>query len=214
MVDAMKSWDEKLDMEEDMLFTLYDMEATKQVYLKYKKITIEQKLAKGVAHPRIQKLYDESQEFRQGKDVRFLWITINPDETKAQLGDLMNSVLKLRYKKFVVQMEVVYEQRGETEEDRGKGYHCHILLEFKDVRYDNVKRSIHTIFDKLCGTSLHVNVKPCYEKWLQDKKQYLRGNKWDEEKDDKIQQDKLWRQEFNIDPLYTYGAVELVEPHM
>lgn len=151
-------------------------------------------------------LYDEVKEIKNNSDIKNLWITVNPQENPEVLQDLQLAIEKLRYKKFVLKLQYSFEQRGETEEDAGKGVHLHMLLQ-RDLstRYDNVKRSIHNIFDKLCGNSLHVCIKPCYDSWVEDKVSYLQGQKWDEDKDDKVKYDKLWRDKLGLKPTYTFS---------
>lgn len=181
------------------------LEVEREEYKRCYRSVLRHQLQKGDCKNEIlQTMYDREQDIRSMKDIKHIWLTVSPEESKT-IQDLHLGIENLKYKKYPQTMTWVFEQRGETEETAGVGIHFHMLLELNtDSRYDSIKRSIHTIFDKLCGNPLCVCIKPCYERWVQDKHDYLDGKKWDEEKDDKIMIDKLWRRKIGIQEKYTW----------
>lgn len=176
----------------------------------YKKI-LYYRLQNGKGESWLQDVYDESEALRKGSDVSALWITINPKEDDNIISILQKRMDKLKNKPFVKNLKWSYEQRGECSDTKGRGIHTHILLCLKQgSRLDNVKRSIHTIYDDLCGNKLCVDIRKVPERRINDKIEYLQGKKWDEEKDDKILTDREWRKDEGLDDFYYFDEVLLV----
>lgn len=185
-----------------------------QIYMEcYKKI-LYHKLQNGKCggdSSWLQDVYDQSEALRKGADVSALWITINPKEDDNIIPILQKKVNKLTAKPFVKSLKWTYEQRGECSETKGRGIHTHMLLCLKEgSRLDNVKRCIHTMYDELCGNKLCVDIRKVPERRINDKVDYLQGNKWDEEKDDKILTDREWRKDEGLDDFYYFDEVILV----
>jgi len=189
-----------------MFHAAIDERAYAKVYEKYKMRVIEAELQAGKGTPELLKLFDKLQKVREGRGTKYLWVTVNPKEQDDIVGSLNFSIVKLQSKKWVKSIRWTFEQRGEIEEEMGKGIHLHMLVERCDEtkRLDSARRTIHDIFDKWCGSTLHVKINRCYDNWVEDKIQYLQGNKWDDEKDDKISMDKLWRESIGIQSFYSW----------
>lgn len=176
----------------------------------YKKILYNQ-LQNGKADEWLQEVYDIAENLRKGADVSNLWITVNPREQDNIIRILSNKIDKLVKKPFVKSLKWTFEQRGECNETKGTGIHIHMLLELKELsRLDNVKRSVHTIFDEVCGNKLCVDIRKVSDRRINDKIEYLQGNKWDTLKDDKILTDREWRKEEGLEDFYNFDEAILV----
>lgn len=185
--------------------------AEDQIFIEsYKKI-LYNKLQNGKADAWLQENYDQSEALRKGADVKNLWITINPKHDDNVVAILRKRMEKLSSKPFVKELRWTYEQRGECSDTKGTGVHLHMLLGLKDFsRLDNVKRSIHTTFDDICGNKLCVDIRKVSDVRVNDKIEYLQGNKWDADKDDKILTDIEWRKDEGLESFYYFDESTLV----
>jgi len=163
----------------------------------------------------MQSLYDEvqllkEQNNRKSSQQYYYWITFNPkpDITLEQLRKFTDKLLS---KKWITDAIYSYEQRGETLEDCGKGIHMHILIHRNNFKTTHAKREIYNTFKSYTGISKDIFDKNCFKaipySWGEDKVEYLKGNKWDSEKDSKIKIDAEFRQKNNLSIYYTYGSV-------
>lgn len=158
----------------------------------------------------LQSLYDVVQADKKDKEVKFMWITVNPKDDEFALSQLEAKIDLLKGKKYVQSLKWTYEQRGESLTDV-HGIHCHILLEcFPGCRKDSVKRSLHNIFNSLCGNPRAVDIRSLRDSWVSDKVDYLRGHKWDESKDEKVSVDIQWRQELGLEQVYEFTSEQLL----
>lgn len=163
----------------------------------------------------MQSLYDEvqllkEQNNRKSSQQYYYWITFNP-KSDITLEQLMKFTDKLLSKKWITDAIYSYEQRGETLEECGKGLHMHILIVRNNFKTTHAKREIYNTFKSYTGMSKDIFVNKCFKaipySWGQDKIEYLKGNKWDSEKDAKIKIDAEFRQKNNLNIYYTYGSV-------
>lgn len=180
-----------------------------QIYCDLYKQVVYSKLEQGKCSAWIQDMYQQVEDLRKGSDTNHLWITINPEDRGEQtLSNLQESIQKLTQKTFVKLMEWTFEQRGDEEQSRGKGVHVHILLSLKEKkpRLDSIKRAIKSCFQQLVGNPRCMDIRKCPDTRVEDKLLYLQGEKWDEEKESKIDQDKIWRQENNLSDIYRFCA--------
>lgn len=155
-------------------------------------------------HKALQQLYDSNEYSGTRVTEGWYWITINPKEQDLIIQVLEAKIEKMVQKKNVASAMWTFEQRGESEEEMGKGVHTHILLKNEGSRDDNFRRQIKVMFEGLCGSQLHIQIKKIPERWVDDKKEYLRGNKWDDQKDLKVEVDKIWREKFQLQTCYEY----------
>jgi len=178
-----------------------------QIYMELYKQCVYNRLSHKHGPGWLQGPYDQMEQIRKGDDIGTLWVTVNPqDFGEGTPVALAPAVEDLCRKKFVQAARWTYEQRGETEETRGTGVHVHLLLYLKENRgrLDSVKRSIKSVFQHLCGNPKHIDIRTVPDGRINDKIDYLAGKKWDEEKDGKIEQDKLWRESINLQETYNY----------
>lgn len=133
---------------------------------------------------------------QQEKENHFL-ITINWDPTHPveSLQPILNKVIS---KKWIVRYMLTHEQRGEDESEIGKGYHNHILVERVDKKLSEVHREVFNTVKNYVGHKKHVDVQQVKPEWLQDKRDYVLGLKFDSSKQDKLEIDKLFRSTYRL----------------
>lgn len=142
-------------------------------------------------------------EYKRGlgkQKVHTLW-TINP-RMDTDLGEFMKKIIKATKKKWVKHYIFSIEQRGKTDIEMGRGIHCHMYVEVdKKKRIYECRREMYNTFKHLVGNRKHVMVS--YAKDPTNFIKYCMGIKKDEEKDDMIKYDKLWRKKNELEDYYT-----------
>lgn len=122
--------------------------AIKDIYLKlYKEKEYYLLQQRKSVHLPLQKLYDEVNEFRKSKSVSniktdYLFITINPDDEVSTLSKFVRALEIIMKKKWVEDLVYVIEQRGVNEDEIGKGYHCHMLINRNGKSFSKLCREI------------------------------------------------------------------------
>jgi len=131
------------------------------------------------------------------KPKSYYFITINPKECSVLVLDRI--MYNIRKKKWIKVKNYCYEQRGETDDERGIGKHIHMMIE-KNRPRSRVLTEIHNTVKEYCGKEkidiVLVN-SDSEERYIN----YMNGNK-SAEKQNKVKQDKLWRSEWLIRPIY------------
>lgn len=131
------------------------------------------------------------------KTKKYYFITINPIECeKNDLDKIMSGICK---KKWIKIYSYVYEQRGKSEEEIGKGKHIHILIE-KNKKKNEVIKEIHNTIKQYCDKE-KVDVKEITEKEKNDRINYMKGNKCNDKKL-LVEMDKIWRNKNGIKDYY------------
>lgn len=133
----------------------------------------------------------------------YVFITVNPRPT-APLNEFTKIVNKSVEKTFIKKSLHVIEQRGETMEDLGKGFYCHILLNKGDYRISHLRREFARTFKNVCDVdNPHCfNVSLCKKSDLAKRQNYITGEKKDEEKHLKQKMDIEFRKKFLIKDYY------------
>lgn len=135
----------------------------------------------------------------------FCFITINakPDVPLAQF---VQKVEKLAKRKLFTSTIWVYEQRGNTTDTLGKGFHAHMLCK-RNVNYKPckiascVRNTCKTLVKDVKANHL-LNIQFIGDDWAKDKEEYLLGKKTGEGKDIKQDCDKIWREKNNLKSYY------------
>lgn len=139
-----------------------------------------------------------------------IWfITVNPSP-QIELSKLITVMERWATNKLVEGIMYTFEQRGETMEELGKGKHIHMLIKCSERR-GQLRQKLVQCFGGLVGNSLHIDVppKPCSNKTLPAKIEYLLGIKEDA-KMDKVKCDQEWRSQNNLEKIYSRGDTLLV----
>lgn len=135
----------------------------------------------------------------------FLFITVNP-KPKIPFEDFKKKMEKLANRNIFNNALYVYEQRGSTEEEAGKGFHCHMLCE-RNLNYKPTKvvSCIKNTCKSLCNVKDKrvLNIQLIGEEFMNDKRQYILGhNKTGEGKSVKQNIDEYWRKKNNLNNHY------------
>ena len=138
----------------------------------------------------------------------FLFITINP-KTDSDLNKFISKVHSVKNLSWIDKMYYVFEQRSSTKEDAGQGFHSHLLIEDYKNELGKIKSQFVRMFSDFCGKPYMntINVQQKKKEWLEDKLDYIKGKKLDEEKPEKVIIDNYWRQQKSIEKLYTFDSL-------
>lgn len=136
-----------------------------------------------------------------------LFITINPrpeinfDEFKLLCDKYVGKV-------WIQSCIYVFEQRGKTTEELGKGFHCHMLLwRNPDKRPNQVVRETQKHFKNICeceNPSI-LNIKNCKEEDIEKRKKYMldcKSVRDDPTKEVKQSMDVKWRELIHLRSYY------------
>nr|UTM74972.1 replication-associated protein [Tick-associated circular DNA virus] len=137
------------------------------------------------------------------------WITINP-KPDADLKVFMKLLENFVKRKPVLNYQYNIEQRGETEADVGKGFHSHLLITWAKNQNKYIRQFCNTTFKRVVGYPNEnvINIRRITDDIYNDKVAYLRGDKWDAEKDTKIKYDLIFRNKNNILDIYKHGSLQ------
>lgn len=137
-------------------------------------------------------------ELKNGTVRSHAFVTINwkPGTTPRDTVRILDNVFQ---KNWINKYLISYEQRGETVEDCGNGYHNHVILyNVDDKAKSQIQREIFNTCKSMVGSKLHIHVDKIPTSWLKDKEDYINGIKWDSAKDAKIAIDKIFRKNYNL----------------
>ncbi len=137
----------------------------------------------------------------------YVLLTIRPKEiTVSELEALTSKVVK---KKWLDGCEWVYEQKGETVADMGKGAHVHVLC--KQGEQGGRKKTKCSMVKEVWDTCQRlgvnilencINVKLIPKKDLEVVRDYMKGEKKDLKKGLACEFDKKWRALHSFKPIY------------
>ncbi len=135
----------------------------------------------------------------------FLFITVNP-KPEIPFKEFKKKMEKLSNRNIFNNALYVYEQRGSTEEEAGKGFHCHMLCE-RNLNYKPTKvvSCIKNTCKSLCNVKDKrvLNIQLIGEEFMNDKRLYILGhNKTGEGKSVKQNIDEYWRKKNNLNNHY------------
>lgn len=136
------------------------------------------------------------------------WITLRPgNEHKDRFTDFLVQTFKYLDREMFIMWKAAFEQKGNTTEEIGTGYHVHIIAQLKD-RYhlSRVIKDTKSTWDKFLGGYVPdpfvKAVKLTSIKELQIKSLYINGNKSDKDKKQAVELDPVWRKSINIQDSY------------
>lgn len=138
-------------------------------------------------------------------------LDINPREN-IMLANFMTGVSGFLTKDAVIRAEWAYEQRGEDEENMGKGFHVHINLIYSRCRKDLLTAAQK--FFKEFASAENINVRVlALQKDLMHRQNYIRGIKT-KEKLAKVAMDKPFREKNKIKDIYSKGGLTISSPEL
>ncbi len=130
---------------------------------------------------------------------RAYWITINPDLTHQNPHTLIQNN-KLFLNRYCTQYSFNIEQRSKTTDNMGKGVHTHIICNPKSTK--NFKRDIRNNYRHMVGNEKSIKISAIPQDWYKDKVEYIKGHKWDTEKESQIAIDNIWRKGLRLKVYY------------
>jgi len=134
-------------------------------------------------------------------DHQNFFITVRPNETVIKFEDFKNKVMTFLKRKMFVSYTMSLEQKGTSEDDLGKGFHCHIVAHVTCRSKGEVLRNtISTFKDCTVANCIKVivanNPKGIIDKYLieyaSDDNHKIVTKEWD----------VLWREREGLLPLY------------
>ena len=164
--------------------------------------------------PEIKELRQEEEDNEKlVQKSRYLFITINTKDN-VPLNKLLELMKNLAKKVWIKKYLYVIEQRGETIDQLGKGFHSHILIDREGKKYSQILREFKTTIGDLVDVDNKscFNIKPCKEEHLKNRQNYMISDKKDEEKRLKQDMDIIFRDKYTIKPYYGELFVELAPP--
>jgi len=144
----------------------------------------------------------EDKDFKS--DYLFITVSPRPPFNIESQKKFINICLKVFNKPWIKQYCAVFEQRGETDENSGYGFHMHMLLNKGDYRISHLRREFVSSFNRICDTSnlSCFNISYCKEEDIGKRQNYMIGRKADESKWLKQDMDKIWRRRYGISEYY------------
>lgn len=143
----------------------------------------------------------------------YIWLCVNPNSTYT-FNEFQKLVSKMLSKVWLTDYVYVYEQRGITEEEMGKGFHLHAIIKKPDNKKpSHCVRELASTFKKCCDTSNYhfFQTKMIDESEKDRKLEYILGTKQttdENQKDLKQAMDKVWRQKIGIPP-YFFSNIDI-----
>lgn len=161
----------------------------------------------------IQELRNSLGEKREIINHPYIWLCVNPNSTYT-FQEFQKLVSKMITKVWITGYVYVYEQRGITEEEAGKGFHLHAIIKKpEDKKPSHCIRELSNTFKKCCDTSNYhfFQVKFIDNDEMLRKQEYILGTKEstdENQKDLKQLMDKVWRRKIGIDP-YFFSNIDI-----
>jgi len=152
------------------------------------------------------KLKAESKEqVAEQHNNRYMFITVNPKES-VKFNDFRKKIEKLVNRQIFTGHMYVYEQRGKSADEAGKGFHCHILVE-RNLSYkpSKTKELIQNTLKDMVGSTKSpnlLNLQFVGNDFITDKIEYMTDIKTGEDKDLKQEIDVIWRKSNELEPFY------------
>lgn len=137
---------------------------------------------------------------------RHVFITLRPEENTCCLQTFMYHCEQFFKKNLFINSEWVFEQTGKTELEQGKGFHCHGIAIVKN--YVAVKDIIKAYEFIPYNCILQIGRKDSKTKFITNERDldyarnYIRGDKHNDEKEKAVIIDKIWREKNKINEIY------------
>jgi hypothetical protein len=181
-------------------YTLSSLAFTKKCYDEALRIRLRSMMKKVIDQEIIDGVHDNpdwkfSEMAKKSKsESRMITISL-PDNVYDKLEEF-NKIIRTR--KFLMKSTMwVYEQRGDNEDNMGKGLHIHILCPRTDKYPVEIKRDLAKPFN-ITKNFVHIR-----DIDTDIGKNYLLGGKQEESKKIKMYYDKVMRAKYHIEEYYT-----------
>jgi len=135
---------------------------------------------------------------------QFCFITVSPKES-VSLEEFKKAVEKSVSRNMFRDYLYVYEQRGKSTDEQGKGFHTHILVK-RNLNYkpSKIAFNLKNTFKNMTNVNNPqlLNIQHIGHEFAKDKVDYITSLKTDEGKDEKQKIDVIWRQAEDLSPFY------------
>lgn len=142
---------------------------------------------------------------------QYVFITINP-KPDVSFETFKDTCIKYGQRKMFSKTWLVFEQRGSTEEEMGKGFHAHLEavrnLEYKPSQ---IVRNTENTFKNIVDMKVKkhtLTIQHHGEDYHKDKMEYIEGVKTGEGKDEKQIMDVKFREKNNLNVCYKHYATQ------
>lgn len=142
--------------------------------------------------------------------TKYIFLSINPDTANITLPEFVRCMEKMMSKAWLTNYLYVFEQRGETLADCGKGYHFHAIIEKpKNKSYVHIVRELSSTANKVCDSSNYhyFNLENISDAEKDRKIVYITGRKADPSKWAKQDMDIPFRINNNLKSCYNVGII-------
>ena len=140
---------------------------------------------------------------------QYVFITVNP-RPNVEFDVFRDTCIKFSQRKMFSKTWLVFEQRGSTEEELGKGFHAHIECERNlDYKPSQITRNTENTFKNIVDMKVKkhtLTIQHHGEDFHKDKLEYIEGVKTGEGKDEKQIMDVKFREKNNLNVCYKYYA--------
>ena len=159
-----------------------------------------------ILHNEVMKM--ELEEKERKKPFWFITISPKPDavfeQFKSNIEDISTFI-------WCEKCFWTFEQRGTCEEDMGEGFHAHIILDKYNISPSKLKTIIKNKFEKFVVVDKYIdnkiNILEKAREYLLDKMEYITGKKIDEDKPQKVEMDKKWREKLGLKLFYSFDIL-------
>lgn len=127
------------------------------------------------------------------------WITVNP-RPDVRFDFFKKTVSNLMERVFMKGAVYAFEQRSEDDK-KPHGYHCHILVD-KRMSPKQMYDRVFNTFKAILGTKKALDIRSYEGRFRDEKMDYLRGIKWDPDKDKAVFATCKWRESIGIEAIY------------
>lgn len=140
---------------------------------------------------------------------KWCMITIRPDKT-PNIQSFHNALRCGLAKPLFLEYTYAFEQKGETVETMGKGFHVHIVAKVRDgTRTQNIIAALTNKRSPLGRYTFQLQIGNGRSKFIPDETgltramNYIRGDKHNDAKTKACEIDVIWRQAVGLLPVYT-----------
>lgn len=133
----------------------------------------------------------------------YMWMTVNPRMDIAL--DIFKSSVDRAVSSYTLEKgNYVYEQRSE-EKGIYNGFHVHMIAK-RSKSPSVVEKEMRRYFKDVVGNDKHINISFVSESQMKVKMEYIKGNKKDQNKLSKCQNDVQFRLSYGLLDVYSFGG--------
>lgn len=176
----------------------------------FNKLIMEENFEKFL--PLFKEIKEDINKFEEKTNYLFINVNPAPNHSLLYFQQVIEKALK---KVWIKDYCYVLEQRAETEEEAGKGFHTHIIIEkIPEKQYSQCIKELGRSFSKVCDTSNYHLFSGAIikESDINKRREYILGVKNDTQKHQKQIIDKYWRTENFLKTFYGNRDIALKDP--